>query len=126
MFIQPHVKLENGETILLDEVIGNDFAVIAWGVDPQWGLSEANMKQWQKLGVKFIQVIPAVQLGNENRKKFEGVITIGDIGTDIRTWFGKTSDSIVILRPDCFVAALAIPQSMNAVSEQLFAKLHAK
>lgn len=126
MFIQPHVKLENGETILLDEVIGNDFAVIAWGVDPQWGLSEANMKQWQKLGVKFIQVIPAVQLSNENRKKFEGVITIGDIGTDIRTWFGKTSDSIVILRPDRFVAALAIPQSMNAVSEQLFAKLHAK
>lgn len=126
MFIQPHVKLENGETILLDEVIGNDFAVIAWGVDPQWGLSEANMKQWQKLGVKFIQVIPAVQLGNENRKKFEGVITIGDIGTDIRTWFGKTSDSIVILRPDRFVAALAIPQSMNVVSEQLFAKLHAK
>ena len=126
MFIQPHVKLENGETILLDEVIGNDFAVIAWGVDPQWGLSEANMKQWQKLGVKFIQVIPAVQLGNENRKKFDGVITIGDIGTDIRTWFGKTSDSIVILRPDRFVAALAIPQSMNAVSEQLFAKLHAK
>lgn len=126
MFIQPHVKLENGETILLDEVIGNDFAVIAWGVDPQWGLSEANMKQWQKLGVKFIQVIPAVQLGNENRKKFEGVITIGDIGTDIRAWFGKTSDSIVILRPDRFVAALAIPQSMNAVSEQLFAKLHAK
>jgi 3-(3-hydroxy-phenyl)propionate hydroxylase len=43
------------------------------------------MKQWQKLGVKFIQVIPAVQLGNENRKKFDGVITIGDIGTDIRT-----------------------------------------
>jgi 3-(3-hydroxy-phenyl)propionate hydroxylase len=126
MFIQPQVKLENGETILLDEVIGNDFAVIAWGVDPQWGLSEANMKQWQKLGVKFIQVIPAVQLGNENRKKFDGVITIGDIGTDIRTWFGKTSDSIVILRPDRFVAALAIPQSMNAVSEQLFAKLHAK
>ena len=126
MFIQPHVKLENGETVLLDEVIGNDFAVIAWGVDPQWGLSEANMKQWQKLGVKFIQVIPAVQLGNENRKKFDGVITIGDIGTDIRTWFGKTSDSIVILRPDRFVAALAIPQSMNAVSEQLFAKLHAK
>jgi len=126
MFIQPQVKLENGVTILLDEVIGNDFAVIAWGVDPQWGLSEANMKQWQKLGVKFIQVIPAVQLGNENRKKFDGVITIGDIGTDIRTWFGKTSDSIVILRPDRFVAALAIPQSMNAVSEQLFAKLHAK
>lgn len=126
MFIQPNVQLENGQTVLLDEIIGNDFAIIAWGVDPQWGLSEANMKQWQKLGVKFIQVIPAVQFGNANRKQFDGVITIGDIGTDIRTWFGKTSDSIVILRPDRFVAALAIPQSMNQISEKLFAKLHAK
>lgn len=126
MFIQPTVQLEDGKTILLDEVIGNDFAIIAWGVDPKWGLSEANIKQWQKLGVKFIQVIPAVQFGNANRKPFDGVITIGDIGTEIRTWFGKTSDSIVILRPDRFTAALAIPQSMNQVSEKLFAKLYTK
>jgi len=54
------------------------------------------------------------------------VITIGDIGTDIRTWFGKTKDSIVILRPDRFVAALAIPQSMESTSQALFNKLHVK
>ncbi len=123
MFIQPHVKLESGETVLLDDVIGNDFAILAWGVDPKWGLSEQNRQEWQKLGVKFIQVIPAVQLGNENRTKFDGVITIGDIGTDIRTWFGHTDQSIVILRPDRFVAALAIPQSMNSISAKLFSKL---
>ncbi len=124
MFIQPHVQLENGQTVLLDDVIGNDFAIIAWGVDPKWGLSEANMKQWQLLGVKFIQVLPAVQLGNEKRQKFDGVITIGDMGTEIRSWFGKTDQSMVILRPDRFVAALAIPQTMNSVSQQLFRKLH--
>ena len=124
MFIQPHVQLENGQTVLLDDVIGNDFAIIAWGVDPKWGLSEANMKQWQALGVKFIQVLPAVQLGNEKRQKFDGVITIGDMGTEIRSWFGKTDQSMVILRPDRFVAALAIPQTMNSVSQQLFRKLH--
>ncbi len=124
MFIQPHVQLENGQTVLLDDVIGNDFAIIAWGVDPKWGLSQANMKQWQALGVKFIQVLPAVQLGNEKRQKFDGVITIGDMGTEIRSWFGKTDQSMVILRPDRFVAALAIPQTMNSVSQQLFRKLH--
>lgn len=124
MFIQPHVQLENGQTVLLDDVIGNDFAIIAWGVDPKWGLNEANMKQWQSLGVKFIQVLPAVQLGNEKRQKFDGVITIGDMGTEIRSWFGKTDQSMVILRPDRFVAALAIPQTMNSVSQQLFRKLH--
>ncbi len=118
-------KLESGETVLLDEVIGNDFAIIAWGVDPKWGLSDATMKKWQKLGVKFIQVLPAVQLSNENRTKYDNVITIGDIGTDIRGWFGKTTESVTILRPDRFVAAIAIPQTLDSVSQQLFAKLHA-
>ncbi|WP_312586385.1 bifunctional 3-(3-hydroxy-phenyl)propionate/3-hydroxycinnamic acid hydroxylase [Acinetobacter sp.] len=126
MFIQPQVQLASGETVLLDEVIGNDFAIIAWGVDPKWGLSSETLQQWKTLGVKFIQVIPAVQLQNSQRKQYEDVITIGDIGTDIRSWFGNTSDSVVILRPDRFVAALAIPQSMESTSQQLFKKLYLK
>ncbi|ENX14147.1 hypothetical protein F894_02371 [Acinetobacter sp. CIP 51.11] len=126
MFIQPQVQLASGETVLLDEVIGNDFAIIAWGVDPKWGLSSETLQQWKSLGVKFIQVIPAVQLQNNQRKEYEDVITIGDIGTDIRSWFGNTSDSVVILRPDRFVAALAIPQSMESTSQQLFKKLYLK
>ncbi|MFV5405504.1 bifunctional 3-(3-hydroxy-phenyl)propionate/3-hydroxycinnamic acid hydroxylase [Acinetobacter sp. 228] len=126
MFIQPQVRLESGEKVLLDDVIANDFAIIAWGVDPQWGISDATMQVWKKLGVKFIQVIPEVQLDNKNRKQFEGVITVGDIGTDIRSWFGRTTESVVILRPDRFVAALAIPQTLDHISQQLFKKLHVK
>lgn len=125
MFIQPHVKLESGESVLLDDVIGNDFAIIAWGVDPKWGLDDVTMQRWNQLGVKFIQVLPAVQLSNTQRKKNEGVITIGEQDTDIRTWFGKTTQSIVVLRPDRFVAALAIPQTLNSISNELFNKLHA-
>ncbi len=126
MFIQPQVRLESGEKVLLDDVIANDFAIIAWGVDPQWGISDATMQVWKKLDVKFIQVIPEVQLDNKNRKQFEGVITVGDIGTDIRSWFGRTTESVVILRPDRFVAALAIPQTLDHISQQLFKKLHVK
>jgi 3-(3-hydroxy-phenyl)propionate hydroxylase len=125
MFIQPQVKLESGEVVLLDDILENDFAIVAWGVDPKWGIDAATMKKWQALGVKFIQVLPAVQLDNPQRKKLDGVTTIGDVGIDIRTWFGKTTQSIVILRPDRFVAALAIPQTMNSMSQQLFVKLHA-
>ncbi|EOR10537.1 bifunctional 3-(3-hydroxy-phenyl)propionate/3-hydroxycinnamic acid hydroxylase [Acinetobacter tandoii] len=126
MFIQPKIELVSGEQVLLDEIIGNDFAILAWGVDPQWGLSETSLQQWKKLGVKFIQVLPAVQLQNEKRKQYDGVICVGDIGTDIRTWFGRTNDSMVILRPDRFVAALAIPQSVDQISQALFSKLHSK
>ena len=124
MFIQPQVQLESGETVLLDEVLENNFAIIAWGVDPKWGLSEASMKKWQALGVKFVQVIPAVQLKNPARQSYPDVITVGDLGTDIRTWFGRTNESVVILRPDRFVAALAIPQTLQSTTEQLFEKLH--
>ncbi|WOE32717.1 MULTISPECIES: bifunctional 3-(3-hydroxy-phenyl)propionate/3-hydroxycinnamic acid hydroxylase [unclassified Acinetobacter] len=126
MFIQPEVKLPSGQTILLDEVIGNNFAIIAWGVNPKWGLTAENLAKWQKLGIKFINVIPAVQLQNPQRQEIENVITVGDLGTDIRSWFGKTNESIVILRPDRFVAAIAIPQTLNSISNQLFAKLHVK
>ncbi len=37
MFIQPQVTLESGESVLLDEVIGANFAIIGWGCNPQWG-----------------------------------------------------------------------------------------
>src|SRR5690606_29434092 len=120
MFIQPQVQLASGETVLLDEVIGNDFAIIAWGVDPKWGLSPETLQQWKSLGVKFIQVIPAVQLQNSQRKEYQDVITIGDIGTDITSSLGNTSHIFRILRPDRFVAALAIPESMASTSQQLF------
>src|SRR5690606_11250782 len=39
MFSQPQVELASAETVLLDEVIGKDCAIIAWGVDPKWGPS---------------------------------------------------------------------------------------
>lgn len=96
------------------------------GVNPKWGLTAENLAKWQKLGIKFINVIPAVQLQNPQRQEIENVITVGDLGTDIRSWFGKTNESIVILRPDRFVAAIAIPQTLNSISNQLFAKLHVK
>lgn len=126
MFIQPQIQLKSGKIVLLDEVLENNFAIIAWGVDPKWGLSEVTMKQWQMLGVKFIQVIPSVQLKNPTRESYDNVITIGDMGTEIRTWFGKTNESIVILRPDRFVAALTIPQALEITSQKLFKKLHVK
>lgn len=54
MFIQPKVTLETGEVTLLDNVIGPNFAVIGWGCNPLWGMSEAQIQQWQALGTRFI------------------------------------------------------------------------
>ncbi|HCA5285655.1 TPA: bifunctional 3-(3-hydroxy-phenyl)propionate/3-hydroxycinnamic acid hydroxylase [Acinetobacter nosocomialis] len=124
MFIQPQVQLENKDKVLLDDVIGNNFAILAWGVNPTWGISPNIMKKWTKLGIKFIQVVPTVQLDAPNRTSNEDVIAIGDVDAEIRSWFSQTNQSMVILRPDRFIAGLAIPQTVNSISEELFEKMH--
>ncbi len=65
MFIQPQVTLESGESVLLDEVIGANFAIIGWGCNPQWGLDAGQIARWRAIGVRFIQVVPEVQIHRE-------------------------------------------------------------
>ncbi|TCO80527.1 3-hydroxyphenylpropionate hydroxylase [Plasticicumulans lactativorans] len=118
MFIQPKVLTEDGRKVLLDDAIGNRFAVIAWGTDPTWGLSAEQVATWKALGACFIQALPSVQL-DAGTVAPDGVIRIGDADGRLKEWFGNHPASVVILRPDRFVAALAIPQTLGAVCGQL-------
>ncbi len=128
LFIQPKVLIESGETVLLDEAVGANFAFIAWGVDPTWGMSDAQVAFWTNLGARFLQVVPAMQLKSQVSKPREGVVRIGDVTHRLKTWFGQSGeggDSIAILRPDRFVAATALPQTIGKVSDQLASALSA-
>ncbi|KMK15363.1 3-(3-hydroxyphenyl)propionate hydroxylase [Pluralibacter gergoviae] len=120
MFIQPKVTLEDGSIALLDDVIGANFAVIAWGCNPQWGLSEAQIARWQAAGVRFIQVVPEVQI-RRDQDNFPGAIRIGDTQNRLRGWFARHNCSIAVLRPDRFVATVAIPQTVGERLEALAA-----
>lgn len=124
LFIQPKVLTEAGESLLLDDVIGSNFAVIAWGSDPLWGLSREQVEAWRALGTRFIQVLPEVQL-KAGREVPEGVIRVGDSTGRLKEWFGRYPASIALLRPDRFVAGVAIPQSLGQVSDQLLRALAA-
>ncbi|PAA10789.1 bifunctional 3-(3-hydroxy-phenyl)propionate/3-hydroxycinnamic acid hydroxylase [Pseudomonas fragi] len=118
MFIQPKVLTDAGATVLLDEVIGENFAIVAWGCDPTWGLTAAQIAQWKTLGTRFIQVLPDVQLrapsdaGND-------VIRVGDSTGRLREWFARGSSSIALLRPDRFLAGLATPQTLGKACNEL-------
>ncbi|MFC6671506.1 bifunctional 3-(3-hydroxy-phenyl)propionate/3-hydroxycinnamic acid hydroxylase [Marinobacterium aestuariivivens] len=125
MFIQPKVHTEDGDRVLLDDVIGNRFAIIAWGTDPTWGLSQEQVAYWQQLGACFIQVLPSVQL-EAGTEAPDGVTRLGDADGRLKEWFGNYPASVAVLRPDRFVAALAIPQTLGVVSEQLFKALGAR
>ncbi|WP_298718091.1 bifunctional 3-(3-hydroxy-phenyl)propionate/3-hydroxycinnamic acid hydroxylase [uncultured Oceanisphaera sp.] len=123
LFIQPKVR-QGEQVLLLDEVIGRRFAVIAWGTDPCYGLSTEELAHWQRLGTCFIQVVPSVQL-KAKACLAEGLIRIGDESGRLKEWFGLYPASIAVLRPDRFVAGIAIPQTLETLCQQLRQALRA-
>jgi 3-(3-hydroxy-phenyl)propionate hydroxylase len=125
MFIQPKVLTEAGETVLLDQVIGEKFAIIAWGCDPTWGLTAEQIEQWKALGTQFIQVLPDVQLKVPSDASV-GVIRVGDSTGRLKEWFARGDSSIALVRPDRFVAGLAIPQTLGRACDQLAQAIHAR
>ncbi|WP_125863046.1 bifunctional 3-(3-hydroxy-phenyl)propionate/3-hydroxycinnamic acid hydroxylase [Pseudomonas versuta] len=118
MFIQPKVLTDAGTTVLLDEVIGENFAIIAWGCDPTWGLTPAQITQWKALGTRFIQVLPDVQLRAPSDAGPD-VIRVGDSTGRLKEWFALGTSSIALVRPDRFLAGLAIPQTIDQTCEAL-------
>ncbi|HNZ91457.1 MAG TPA: bifunctional 3-(3-hydroxy-phenyl)propionate/3-hydroxycinnamic acid hydroxylase [Acidovorax sp.] len=125
MFIQPRVTTEAGDTVRLDDVIGLNFAILAWGTDPTFNLSPEARAFWDRLGAKFITAKPQVQMAHKGEPgdARAGVITLGDAQGRLKEWFGKQTKSIVFLRPDRFVAALCSPQEVSAVTAALARKL---
>jgi 3-(3-hydroxy-phenyl)propionate hydroxylase len=118
MFIQPRVTRTNGDSALLDDLIGPNFAVVGWGTNPLHWLSEAQAARWQARGAVFIQAVPDEQLAN-CRGEDQGPLWAGDSEDRLRKWFAAIPDSIAVLRPDRFVAATAIPQTLGTTLDAL-------
>ncbi len=123
MFIQPTVLCEDGQTRKLDDVIGLNFAVIAWGTDPTFGMTPEAREVWARLGAKFITAKPAGQMAHQGDAR-DGITCIGDLGNRMKDWFTKWPHSVVFLRPDRFVGALCSPQQISQTTEAFARALH--
>nr|WP_315592446.1 bifunctional 3-(3-hydroxy-phenyl)propionate/3-hydroxycinnamic acid hydroxylase [uncultured Cupriavidus sp.] len=117
LFIQPRVRTADDRLTLLDDAIGNGFAVIGWGADPTFGLTAQARALAEQAGVRFVIAKPDVQLRHRDDVP-EGVIAIGDATGRLKEWFGRLPESVVLLRPDRFVAGVCTPQQ---VSDELVA-----
>ena len=122
MFIQPKVTLEGGQVTLLDEVMGANFAIIAWGSNPLWGLNDEQIARWRAVGVRFIQVVPEVQI-HCDQDNVPGVIRLGDTQNRLKSWFAQHDTAIAVVRPDRFVATVAIPQTLSKKLDALASKM---
>jgi len=125
LFIQPDVRLKTGETLKFDDAIGPWFAIVAWAVDPRLSMTEEVLAFWRKLGARFVTVMPAVQLSVEADAVLDDALVLGDTGA-LKQWFGDHRASLVVLRPDRFVAASApTPQAIDELTVSLRAAMGA-
>ncbi|NIE68050.1 bifunctional 3-(3-hydroxy-phenyl)propionate/3-hydroxycinnamic acid hydroxylase [Burkholderia sp. Ax-1719] len=122
MFIQPRVRLSDGRVVRLDDAIGNGFAVLAWGADPTFGLTPQARALWERLGARFVFAKPDVQL-NYTDDVPEGVLALGDVQGRLKDWFSRLPESVVLLRPDRFVAGVCSPQQLSDAIVELAGKL---
>ncbi|CAB3787898.1 3-(3-hydroxy-phenyl)propionate/3-hydroxycinnamic acid hydroxylase [Paraburkholderia caffeinitolerans] len=122
MFIQPRVRLADGRVVRLDDAIGNGFAVLAWGADPTFGLTPQARTLCERLGARFIFAKPDVQLEYPDDVP-QDVLALGDVQGRLKEWFGRLPESVVLLRPDRFVAGVCTPQQVSDAIVELAGKL---
>lgn len=122
MFIQPMVRTEANTVERLDDVIGNRFAILGWGTDPTFGLSAQARAAWRQLGGAFVIAKPDPQLDYRDDVP-DGVIAVGDVHGRLKDWFGSQPHSVVLLRPDRFVAGMCSPQQVSDAVLALAQKL---
>ncbi|TDV27784.1 3-hydroxyphenylpropionate hydroxylase [Paraburkholderia caballeronis] len=122
MFIQPRVRNADGNVVLLDDAIGNGFVVLGWGADPTFGLTPHARALAEKLGVRFMIAKPDVQLRHTDDVP-AGVLAIGDAAGRLKDWFTRIPQSVVLLRPDRFVAGVCSPQQVSDSIVELAGKL---
>jgi 3-(3-hydroxy-phenyl)propionate hydroxylase len=121
LFPQPDVLTQQGKQSRLDDVIGLRFAVLSWGCDPQVHMSPETQRYWKDMGAALVAAVPTTQLSNFQGTVLPGTSLIGDLNDVLHDWFAdqNADGSIVLLRPDRFVAGIVQPQMLDAASGML-------
>lgn len=96
LFPQPRVTA-GGESVLLDEVLGHGFAVVATERDPRWLLA-GSPALWEGLGTRFVRVAPRAR-----QTPVEGTVEVADLDGALGAWFRRRRTDTAVLRPDRFV-----------------------
>jgi hypothetical protein len=123
MFIQPSVSTDGTHIVRLDDLIGQDFALLAWGTNPHYWLTDTSREKLRHLSTRILVAVPKTQRAYE-AERLQGVTVIGDTQGRLKQWFSNQPDGIVILRPDRFVAATCLPLDLNDCIARVAVALH--
>ena len=98
MFPQPLVTMPDGDEVLLDEAIGPQFALLAYGRDAEGALATLSDPLWKQLGARRIAILPAGEPVHDRA----GV----DIVTRADEPVPVSDGELILLRPDRYVAGI--------------------
>ena len=119
LFIQPRVDTRATRDVLLDDVIGPGFAVLAWNNNPRKLLGEAAFARWKRLGASFLAARPSTQLDWTGHDDPE-VTVVGDRTGALKSFFDGHAESVLFLRPDRCIAGACLAQLAPELSTALF------
>jgi 3-(3-hydroxy-phenyl)propionate hydroxylase len=98
---QPWVVTSDNQAVLLDTVLGNRFALLAWTADPGAVFAAAHQPIWDRLAAKRVAVLPAGTACGA----LPGIDIVWDRDGALAAALAHYADHYVLVRPDHYVAA---------------------
>lgn len=114
--VQGRVRYQGREG-RFDEVVGRGWIAIGWQVNPSHHLSPEQARLAGRLGMKFFEVTDVADGGVDGDCIF-------DISGTYRDWFDRAGGEIILIRPDCYVSAVADRKRFPQILTSVFALLH--
>ena len=103
MLPQPRVQLPDGEYILLDEVLGNGFALLRLYDDPAGAFAPFQQEIWARLGVRFVCIRPAGITPQNVQGPHNQTSSVIDVEGKMSTFLRANHDVYLLVRPDRYV-----------------------
>lgn len=130
---QPEMRTTDGRRVMLDHALGEQFALIGFGIDPRTGLDARAIETLDRLGTRYLSVygLGRRPQGDDLRRRTTppGLVEIEDLSGDLGRWLRRSGGrlgSVAVIRPDKFVFALAPSAEMPGVVAELRRQLDVK
>lgn len=112
---QPMVQTADGQRVLLDETLGNGFALLRLHTDPIQAFSACTAAIWQKVGVRFV----CIQLTSSEGGTSAQYTVIKDIEQTLGAFFRFNTDLYLLVRPDRYILGACTSQDVERFAAAL-------
>jgi 3-(3-hydroxy-phenyl)propionate hydroxylase len=109
LFPQPTVRAED-RTGLLDEFLGDNFALVSLPQTPPSLFDRLPVDSWQPLKPKRV----AIRAPGDSSRATDGVATVSDVDGKFSLWTKNIPSGLALIRPDRYVAAFLPAENIEA------------